>query len=303
MSKNTSQEEQINHEAWAIPYADLMTLLLAFFVVMYAISSVNDGKYQHMAQALNLAFGGSAHSINPMATGTGMTPLQLTANANPAIIALKQPPTSSVKSEQHDKQSHTPAYAQQLTQINQRLEQALSPLLRQGLISIWRNERRIEVEINSDILFATGSALLDEDARNILGRLATVLRDEPNKVRVEGHTDNVPIATALYPSNWELSAARAASVVHLFADHGLQPKRLSMLGYGEFHPRADNAQTQGRNRNRRVAVIVLADASAADKLNLPQTAQSKNNTLANVKAVEQPAKTSFISSVMKEGNA
>jgi len=266
MSKYRRPEEPSNHEAWAIPYADLMTLLLAFFVVMYAISSVNEGKYQHMAHALSLAFGGSAQTAQPIAREIGATPLGHTAITRPAIINIQQPATFKAKAEQSDKKVNS----QQLARISQRLERALAPLLRKGLISIWRNEHWVEVEINSDILFATGSAVLDKDARSILGRLAAVLRDEPNKVQVEGHTDNVPIATAVYPSNWELSAARAASVVHLFADHGLQPQRLAMLGYGEFHPRADNAQTQGRNRNRRVAVIVLADTAAGDNAELAQ---------------------------------
>jgi len=308
MAKRSPPEEHANHEAWAIPYADLMTLLLAFFVVMYAISSVNDGKYQHMAQALNLAFGGSARSVNPMATSTGITPLQLNANAHSAIVAIKQPVARDTQPEHLNKPSKTSSDPPQLAHINQRLERALAPLLHKGVISIWRNERWIEVEINSDILFATGSAVLDEDARSILGRLATVLRDEPNKIRVEGHTDNVPIATALYPSNWELSAARAASVVHLFADRGLPPQRLAMIGYGEFHPRADNADTQGRNRNRRVAVIVLADATAdvamADSSDLPPHAQTMttSSTVNPVSSSTETAKTSSIS-VIREGNS
>ena len=91
--------------------------------------------------------------------------------------------------------------------------------------------------------------------------LANVLRQTPNGVRVEGHTDDMPIATAQYPSNWELSAARAASVVHLFADHGVQPQRLAMMGYGQFRPRESNALPEGRNRNRRVMVIILADSA------------------------------------------
>jgi len=300
MSKRLRREENHHHEAWAIPYADLMTLLLAFFVVMYAISSVNEGKYQHMAQALSLAFGGSAQTVKPIASEIGATPLPHTTIARPAIINIQQPKTAP----SHSNKPHKPANPQQLIHISQRLERALAPLLRKGLISIWRNEHWVEVEINSDILFATGSAILDKDARSILGRLAAVLRDEPNQVRVEGHTDNVPIATAVYPSNWELSAARAASVVHLFADHGLQPQRLAMLGYGEFHPRADNTQVQGRNRNRRVAVVVLAD----DPVNLPVFAednpallQSAQSNHLDAHPVQPPAPSP--ASLMKEGHA
>jgi chemotaxis protein MotB len=108
-----------------------------------------------------------------------------------------------------------------------------------------------------------------------LSKLAQVLREAPNGVRVEGHTDNIPIATPLFPSNWELSAGRAASVVHLFADQGLQPSRLAMVGYGQFRPREDNASAEGRNRNRRVMVIILADtAQGVDPIGPQLTAES-----------------------------
>jgi chemotaxis protein MotB len=149
----------------------------------------------------------------------------------------------------------------QLNSIADRLTAALAPLIDRGMISVRRTELWIEVEINSDILFPTGSAALDVHARQTLASLADVLRDVPNSVRVEGHTDNVPIATATFPSNWELSAGRAASVVHLFADQGVQPSRLAMVGYGQFRPREENDSAQGRNRNRRVMVIILADTS------------------------------------------
>jgi len=263
MSRKRHHEDHTNHEAWAIPYADLMTLLLAFFVVMYAISSVNEGKYRSMADSLSVAFGGKPRPVQTLPPGP------TTGNQNPldrpSVIPSPLPTAPQTSTDEHKptREDAQERVQRQLSRINHHLERALAPLLRKGLITIWRNERWIEVEINSDILFATGSAVLDEDARTILELLATVLRDEPNKVRVEGHTDNVPIATALYPSNWELSAARAASVVHLFADHGLQPQRMAMLGYGEFRPRADNALSEGRNRNRRVAVVVLADDNNA----------------------------------------
>ena len=128
------------------------------------------------------------------------------------------------------------------------------------MITVRRTELWIEVEINSDILFTPASARLDPVAQDTLGTLAEVLTDVPNMLRVEGHTDNLPIATAQFPSNWELSAARAASVVHLFARQGIAPGRLAMVGYGEFRPREDNNDINGRNRNRRVMVVILADS-------------------------------------------
>lgn len=274
MARKKKHEEHVNHEAWAIPYADLLTLLLAFFVVMYAISSRDAGKYRVMADAMVTAFGGTPRTISQVQVGNqqvhgaqndaasaidarSMTgsrandPAQLSA-----VTAQMRQPISfrdTVRLEQA---------ARQLQTISERINRVLAPLIERGVITVRQTELWIEVEINSDILYPTGSARLDPIAQQTLGSLAEVLADVPNLLRVEGHTDNMPIATTLYPSNWELSAARAASVVHLFADNGVSPSRLAMVGYGEFRPREDNIDTEGRNRNRRVMVVILADSAS-----------------------------------------
>ncbi|WAH62533.1 flagellar motor protein MotD [Xanthomonas hortorum] len=270
-------EEHGNHEAWAIPYADLMTLLLAFFVVMYAISSLNEGKYKVMAQALTTAFGGSSNAASPVQIGKTQT---LGADYDrPSVIKAGAPmaasngPTDPTLLPSMAAQMRMPvslhnqaqlARAQrQMDAVAQQLSKTLAPLIDKKLITIRRNDLWIEVEINSDILFGTGSAALAGTARDTLSTLASVLRDAPNGVRVEGYTDNQPIATAQFPSNWELSAARAASVVHLFADDGVAPQRLAMVGYGEFRARADNSTEAGRNANRRVVLIILADSAGS----------------------------------------
>ncbi|PPU40768.1 flagellar motor protein MotD [Xanthomonas arboricola] len=270
-------EDHGNHEAWAIPYADLMTLLLAFFVVMYAISSLNEGKYKVMAQALTTAFGGSSTAASPVQIGNTQT---LGADYDrPSVIKAGTPmaasngPTDPTLLPSMAAQMRMPvslrnqaqlARAQrQMDAVAQQLGKTLAPLIDQKLITIRRNDLWIEVEINSDILFGTGSAALAGNARDTLSALAAVLRDAPNGVRVEGYTDNQPIATAQFPSNWELSAARAASVVHLFADDGIAPQRLAMVGYGEFRARADNSTEAGRNANRRVVLIILADSAGS----------------------------------------
>ncbi|AMJ56816.1 flagellar motor protein MotD [Stenotrophomonas nitritireducens] len=278
MARRRHHEEHANHEAWAIPYADLMTLLLAFFVVMYAISSLNEGKYRVMADALTTAFGGAPRTISQVQVGNQQ--VQGGGFDSPSVIRAPSmtggalaDPTQLPSMASHMRmpvsahnQDQLQRAERQLNQIADRLSKSLAPLVKQGVISVRRTELWIEVEINSDILFGTGSAALDASARTTLGTLADVLLDAPNGVRVEGHTDNLPIATAQFPSNWELSAARAASVVHLFADHGVQPQRLAMVGYGQFRPRDSNDAPEGRNRNRRVMVIILADSAAAADL-------------------------------------
>lgn len=261
MARRKHHEEHANHEAWAIPYADLMTLLLAFFVVMYAISSVNEGKYRIMADALTDAFGGAPRTINPVQVGNKQ--VQGGGWDSPSVIKSGTKIGPSAPAPSHDptllpsmasqmrmpvsvhNQEQIARAERQLNSIADRLTAALAPLIDRGMISVRRTELWIEVEINSDILFPTGSAALDVHARQTLASLAEVLRDVPNSMRVEGHTDNVPIATATFPSNWELSAGRAASVVHLFADQGVQPSRLAMVGYGQFRPREENDSAQG----------------------------------------------------------
>lgn len=284
MARRKKHEEHGNHEAWAIPYADLMTLLLAFFVVMYAISTLNEGKYRVLADALTAAFGGAPRTINPVQVGQRQlqgsdydrpSPIQSGARHGPSAPSPAPNPTllpalashmrTGVPVDVSDRATVQRAQ-RQLGTIAARLEEALAPLVDARLISIRRAELWLEVEINSDILFDTGSATLDLSARGVLARLAEVLHENPNPVRVEGYTDDRPISTAQFPSNWELSAARAASVVHLFSAHGVDPERLAMVGYGEHRPRADNLTEEGRNRNRRVVLIVLAapDAASAD---------------------------------------
>ena len=279
MARRRAHDEHTNHEAWAIPYADLMTLLLAFFVVMYAISTINEGKYRVMADALTAAFGGAPRTINPVNLGQHQlqgsdfdrpSPIKSGAKHGPSAPSPAPNPTLLPALASHmrtgtpinvtDRQAVQRAQ-RQLGNIAARMEDSLAPLVDARLITVKRSELWLEVEINSDILFDTGSAALDASARDILSKLAEVLADVSNPVRVEGYTDNQPINTVQFPSNWELSAARAASVVHLFSAQGVAPQRLAMTGYGEFRPRADNLTAEGRNRNRRVVLIVLADPS------------------------------------------
>ncbi|HEY0862325.1 MAG TPA: flagellar motor protein MotD [Pseudoxanthomonas sp.] len=271
MARRKSHEEHVNHEAWAIPYADLMTLLLAFFVVMYAISTLNEGKYRVMADALTAAFGGAPRTINPVQVGNHQlqgadfdrpSPIKSGAKQGPSapspapnvtlLAAMASQMNMSV-----DAKGMQNAH-QQLDTIADNIEKALAPLVDQKLVVVRRAELWLEVQINSDILFATGSAALEPAAQRTVSSLADVLAGVPNGVRVEGYTDDRPIRTFQFPSNWELSAARAASVVHLFVRDGIPPERLAMIGYGEFRPIGDNATAEGRNSNRRVLLVILA---------------------------------------------
>lgn len=294
MARRKHHEEHTNAEAWAIPYADLMTLLLAFFVVMYAISSLNEGKYRVLADSLSSAFGGPPRTVSPIQLG--QTQLRGSAFDRPSIqtAAAKAGPAAATPvnaprmlqvldvpslgrqptlAEAHAARIQAESRRQmELRVLGRRIQEALSELVREQLVTVRRGPDFLEVEIKSDILFASGVAVPSPVAVDIVRRVADVLRDEPNAVRVEGYTDDVPIANARFPSNWELSAARAASVVHELAAGGVAPRRMAMVGYGEHQPIADNATAEGRNTNRRVLLVILAAPQGPDAILAPGTA-------------------------------
>jgi chemotaxis protein MotB len=151
-----------------------------------------------------------------------------------------------------------------LGRVADEIEKALAPLLAADMIAVRRHSTWVEVEIRTDILFASGVSRLSAAALPPLTLLAETLAKYPNPVRVEGHTDNRPINTSTFPSNWELSAARAASVVHLFAKGGVDPARLTVIGLGEFRPAQGNDSAAGRNANRRVLIVILAGDQAPE---------------------------------------
>ena len=247
----------MNHEAWAIPYADLMTLLLAFFVVMYAVSVVNAGKYKVMSESMMDAFNGHPGAVVPLSS-------QKTSQVIPPTVpAAKNAPAAVIKLPIPLHGSHAtsavveqPAPPSTLKRIEDLVQQALQPLIDKKLVVLRRTPDRLEIEIRTDILFTSGEAKLSASASHALVSVASILESFPNSLRVEGFTDNVPISTSKYPSNWELSAARAASVARLFADHGVRPNRLGIVGWGDVRPIADNSTADGRNHNRRVLVVV-----------------------------------------------
>ena len=268
MARHTRHEEHVNHEAWAIPYGDLITLLLAFFVVMYAISTLNEGKYRVMSDSLNAAFDGVPRSIAPIQIGqpteaSSIAPPQPLENdpGSPSVVNLSErvradaviTPIELMQLEQQQAQADV-----QLDAIQRQVERALGRMIMSDQVTVTREGLWLEVNIRSDVLFASGSAALSTPARDAIDQLATVLRELPNELRIEGHTDNQPIASALFPSNWELSGARAASVIRLLEGRGVDPRRMAAIGFGDKRPVADNATPAGRSTNRRVMLVILA---------------------------------------------
>lgn len=296
MAKKAKHEDHINHEAWAIPYGDLITLLLAFFVVMYSMSSVNEGKYRVLSDSLNEAFGGAPRSpspvqIGPKANGSGASapkPAVLPgARPYPEIrgsaISLQRPQIAGVvqaKLTGEEAKAHVAQVreARQLEKMADEVHEALGDLIAKDMVIVRRHETWLEVEIQTDILFASGSAHIGLDAAAVLDRLAEVLKPFDNHLRIEGHTDNRPIATREFPSNWELSSARAATVVHRFMGQGVDPRRMTVTGLSEYQPVADNADESGRNRNRRVVIVVLANPAGTSLPPFPTQASTESES-------------------------
>jgi chemotaxis protein MotB len=272
--RRRKHEEHANHEAWAIPYADLLTLLLAFFVVMYAISSVNAGKYRVLSDSLFAAFRGAPRSMQPIqvgdkqvGSGADMRPTverqavlegKAMSSLAPVPVSLGQPKSAGTPSIDGRLPPQAAAAAAALARVADEVERAMDSLVRKDMVTVRRSDFWIEVEMRTDILFPSGSAKLADSAVDIIERLGDVLGPYPNPIRVEGHTDNKPIKTAVFYSNWELSAARAGSVVRVLSSHGVSPNRLAVVGYGEQRPLQTNDTAEGRNANRRVVVVILS---------------------------------------------
>lgn len=256
-------EEHVNLERWLVSYADFITLLFAFFVVMYAISSVNEGKYRVLSDTLNEVF---------QSRPTSPTPIQFDNALQNQPSLSESPDFIDIPIPEHD-ENLTPPENPELETLSENITQAVQPLINEDLINIKKTDHWLEIDIKSSILFSSGGATLSEDAEDVLSTIASLLKDYPNDVQVEGFTDNVPINTKFFPSNWELSSSRAASVVHLFEDEGIAPTRMLAIGYGQHRPTADNATENGRNANRRVNLVILGQGDQR------QIMQQRNQSL------------------------
>lgn len=233
--------EGANHERWLVSYADFMTLLFAFFVVMYAISSVNEGKYRVLSNSLVNAFGKPGKVV---IEHDSVMPLQF-----PQLRPLQRPRTNETLLRKE---------REQMTGIARDILKVLAPLVSQGKVRVTETNRGISIEISDSILFAPADARIGTESSEVLKAIALVLKDDNHAIQVEGHTDNAPINTFQFPSNWELSAVRASGVVRLFINGGIAESRLVALGHGSNLPVASNATPEGKMRNRRVQVMILS---------------------------------------------
>jgi chemotaxis protein MotB len=230
----------VSHERWLVSYADFITLLFAFFTTMYAISTVDARKLSLMVESMQAAFAKGDVPSLPKRVGSGTSPGPRTFDL-PKLAPGKGGPDQQVSVEE----------------LKARLDARLQAQVEQGLVDIEIDPRGLVVSIREAGSFATGKADLSPVAESVLREIGAALVDVGNFIRVEGHTDDVPIHTERYASNWELSTARATRVVAFFLDLGVAPGRLSAAGYGEYHPRVANDTEANRARNRRVDIVIL----------------------------------------------
>lgn len=238
MARRRHQEEHENHERWLVSYADFITLLFAFFVVMYSISSINEGKYKILSDTLVGVFNQPDRAVKPIPVGE------------------ERPLTTEPEKMQDQEEAQGDDPSKALQEISEAVKAAFGDLIKSDELKVRGNELWIEIELNSSLLFPSGDAIPNDTAFTIIEKVAKILAPYENPIHVEGFTDNLPIKTAQFPTNWELSTARAASIVRMMAMDGVNAGRLAAVGYGEFQPIADNATAEGRARNRRVVLVV-----------------------------------------------
>ncbi len=264
MLRRRNRELHINHERWLVSYADFVTLLFAFFVVMYSISQVNEGKYRVLSATLESAFKTLPKNVE-LRENTEDTPVR---SASRQLIDL---------------QGRTDAYEVSLVPLENAFRETFGDLIESGLMQISSNELWLQIELRDSILFGSGSAEASEQAREIFAEVSELLRGLEHPVQIAGFTDNVPISNERYPSNWELSSARASAIVKWMVEQGIDPGRLSAVGYGEHQPVASNETAAGRAQNRRVAIMI-----ARHRMDRPVAPLETSQRQSDVPPVESP---------------
>ncbi len=236
-------DDDDNPDRWLVSYADFITLLFAFFVVMYAVSSVNLSKYNALTTSMGTAFTGS-ESQNKKAP-------EISSKSYEKKTMVKPLPLSYLYQQKslHEREN--------MAQMGLDISNKLATQISDGKLRVMQNNRGVRIDINDSLLFTSGSAELAPSALEVLNEITNVIKTNQRLIQVEGHTDNTPIHNASFFSNWELSAVRATTVVRMFSDTGIDPTRLSAVGYGATQPISSSETEFGRASNRRVSIMIL----------------------------------------------
>ena len=263
--KREHEAEKENGERWLLTYSDLITLLMIFFVVLYSMSKVDAQRFAAVAESLNKALGGGNPKIELAKSQVGPSLIQTgTPSAKTTVPGKGTDPNNTANTDpaknganKNAGQGNVDAENMTIDAIKAKLDKfAVDNGIQTTLITS-TEERGLVVRIQETLLFESGSADITARARDILEKISTVLAAAPNQIKVEGHTDNLPIHTSQFPSNWELSVIRSTNVVQILQRDGITSNRLSATGYGEFRPISSNDTDDGRGKNRRIDLIIL----------------------------------------------
>lgn len=262
MSKNKVKVEKDNAERYLLTYADLMNLLLIFFIILYSMSQVDAQKFDQLSGSFKSAFGDFAPGALIDNGGGGpslQTPL------NPSDLQTPEPTSTSGN-------GTGSAEERSEKEIKDQVERLITDQNLQGNLKVSLEERGVVISITANLLFKSGSAQIENDSLSVLDKIGTILLQVPgNHIRIEGHTDNDPIMTSSYPSNWELSSSRATNVLRYLVDKsGIKPTVISSVGYGEYRPSVPNNSEYNKAINRRVDIVIIRsiyDKSEAGKSN------------------------------------
>ncbi|MBV8436012.1 MAG: OmpA family protein [Silvibacterium sp.] len=266
--KRHNQKPHVNHERWLVSYADFITLMFAFFVVLYATSKADTRKQAQVAQAINQAFKvlglfeptGSEHSA-ATSPDTPVTPVNIVLGD-----ALSAAPSTTVRAD--------------FERMHRELQARLSNQIAEHVVALHIGREGLVISLREAGFYDSGSTIPHPGSIGSIDSIVSLLRPAPYDIRIEGHTDNIPIHTSEFSSNWELSSGRATRMARLFIEHfHFEPRRLSAAGYGEYHPVAPNDTAEGRGQNRRVDIIVLPSINGIPQtasLNAPAEPQTAN---------------------------
>jgi chemotaxis protein MotB len=267
-SRKRKSKSHVSHERWLVSYADFITLMFAFFVVLFATSQADKKKQAEVSQAIDQAFRTlglfEPAKVDPHAKAMAMS-------ADEAAV-----PVNLVLG---DELAASPAVKEDLARLKHELEGKLSNQIAQHVVALHIGRDGLVISLREAGFYDSGSAVPHASSMPSLDSIAETLKASPYDIRIEGHTDNVPIHTGQFDSNWELSTARATKLTRIFVEqHGFRPARLSASGYAEFHPVATNDTAEGRSENRRVDIIVLPQVTPVTDVVGPATVQAAGGT-------------------------
>ena len=264
--EHEEHEEHVNHEAWVIPYADMLTLLMVMFLALFATGRVDMEKFKKLAENLKQDFGGSAEIVSLEGGGSGSLGLEGGAGIFTGALAPTVGGEPTQMQIEQARQQYEKAAAGEALEDLQGFEQTLTGKatiagFSDNLLVSLEGRGMLVTVLSDEVLFRPGSAALEPAGFTVLGVVAEALRTIPNSIIIEGHTDARPISNNRFQSNWELSTARATTVLQFFLSAGVSPERLAASGYGETQPVAGNETPEGQAKNRRVEIVVLTDVS------------------------------------------